>query len=191
VSGKNVDLGADWEPHKWYYEKDLGFSDDEVHQAWELLKQPEHPFLYDQPDLPWTLACVSRLNSMSMRGADVYFITSRVGPKAKYWTEIWLAERGMDYPTVLISRAEEKWALCRNLHIDAALEDKPDTLMRIQEACPSAKLGLVPWRYNRLDQEAIADGIWTGVEVVNNIPAWLDSLMPLPDGVSEAHPEAS
>jgi hypothetical protein len=114
----------------WDYHRDNGVSKEQANRLWELVKST--PFYGTMLPLPGALEAIERLNVLNIQGNDIYFITSRPGPLAKFWTELWLRNHGMDYPTVLVS--SDKGAVAKGLRLDVFVDDKPENNLDVINA---------------------------------------------------------
>ncbi len=122
-------LGIDL-PHPattWDYHLDAGMTREQSNQMWEIIKTT--PFQGTMLPLPGALEAIERLNVLSLQGNDIYFITSRTGKLAKFWSELWLRNHGMDYPTVLV--AKDKGHVAVGLQLEVFVDDKPENNMDV------------------------------------------------------------
>src|SRR5258706_7339654 len=86
---------------------------------------------------------------MANLGHEVYFITNRMGIRAKHQTEIWLYSLGMNYPTVIVTG--DKLPILRSLGVNFFVDDRYETIMEVAEAKLPLKLYLrqAPYNYPR------------------------------------------
>ena len=101
-----------------------------------------------------TMDALDRLRLATYAGLDVYFITSRPGHMAKFYTEMWLSLHGMRNPTVLI--AHNKGPVIEGLELDAYIDDKPENIVDAVQARPKVRAYLIDRPYNR-DSEVLKD----------------------------------
>lgn len=141
---------SEWPP-VWYWERDLGVTQEQERTVWErdILARGTNFWLKLKP-IEGAGGVIRRLNELTRVGNGVYFLTNRMGDKAKLQTERWLFERGMDYPTVLLSG--DKVPLIKALGIEFFIDDKPDTVQDVHEHCPGVKVFIKDMPYNRMVQ---------------------------------------
>lgn len=106
----------------WDWHTDNGVTKEQSNRMWEVIKST--PFQGTLHALPGALEAIERLNVLNVQGNDIYFITSRSGQLAKFWSELWLRNHGMDYPTVLIT--SNKGPVAFGLNLDVFVDDKPE-----------------------------------------------------------------
>lgn len=119
----------------WYWERHYGYSKEVEKNVWEnhILKSKD--FWYELEALPGAGETIHHINKLVQRGHDVYFLTHRMGLKAKRQTEDWLNFiyddagnlRGMDNPTVLLS--SDKTPILGALGINFYIDDKAETIV--------------------------------------------------------------
>lgn len=87
------------------------------------------------------------------REHDAYFVTARLGYKAKEQTEAWLrAHVGCQNPSVIVTRAKAQVAAA--IGADYALEDNATNAIAIAH-CARTKSYLVDRHYNQFDESRI------------------------------------
>lgn len=121
-------------PSTWYWERAAGYSPAVEKEVWDkhIIKNPA--FWEDLDCYEWAPETVRQLNRLSKKGNDVYFITQRMGDRAKLQTEKWLYELGMDYPTVcLVASHTEKVPIIRALGIGFFVDDKAETIVDVSQ----------------------------------------------------------
>lgn len=133
-------LPAGWEkdptfPPQWNWESQYGYDAATVKRVWEDHILAKDGFWKSLDPLPGTYYAMRRLNWLANDGkAEVYFLTHRMGNKAKQQTEKWLYDKGgIDYPTVILS-GPDKLPLLRALNPDFFLDDKAETLLELIKA---------------------------------------------------------
>lgn len=119
----------------------------QVSEAWELIKST--PFYGTMLPMTGALDNIERLNALSKQGNDVYFITSRPGYLAKFWTELWLKNHGMYLPTVLVTT--DKGSTAKGLKLDVFVDDKPENNMDVLRAFGALGLVIGPVRVYLID----------------------------------------
>lgn len=164
-------------PATWYWERDAlkqhGYSKNDAHnvenKVWTYIKSSGFwGGLHAYKGVP---EAIDRLNTMSVDGHDIYFITSRPGHLAKFWTELWLDRLGMSRPTVLI--ASDKGSVAKGLELDAFIDDKPENIADVHLASPNTMVILINRPYNRSVQH-LSLGM---VSIANDINKALDRAM--------------
>lgn len=148
-------------PATWSYHTDAGVTEEQDNALWDYIgRSPFWGTLLPLKDAPAILAW---LNTLGSEGHSVYFITSRNGDMAKYWTELWLRLHGMETPTVLIS--SNKGNIAKGLRLDAFIDDRPENNYEVLQTAKKTKSSASqkPWKprvylidapYNRwADQE--------------------------------------
>lgn len=122
-------------PKEWYWERAAGVTKQQEKAVWErdILAKGSRFWLNLKP-MDGAGTVIRRLNELSREGHDVYFITHRMGAKAKLQTEKWLYEHGMNFPTVLLSG--DKVPLIRALEIEFFVDDKPETVLAVANVMP-------------------------------------------------------
>lgn len=120
----------DW-PTEWYWDRTLGITKEQERHVWgQIMAEGSHYWEKLQP-LEEAYRCLRQLNWIAKNDHEVYFLTNRMGYRAKYQTERWLYKHGMDYPTVILSG--QKTPLLRDMNIDFFIDDKPDTIYELYE----------------------------------------------------------
>lgn len=130
LTGKNLfHPDDDKNPPCWDWPQHRGYTNEEVGLAWKSIAADNTFWMSLTPhrDGVGTLRMV--YPDLFLRH-DLYFITARVGDRAKHQTELWLqayvAPNLKTPPTVLISA--DKGGLCRALRLDAYLDDNLDNV---------------------------------------------------------------
>lgn len=137
-------------PPVWNYPEEYGYTSAQMDAVWKSIRKDELFWATLDP-LPGAMEAVRRLERARMDGHDVYFITSRPGYKAKFQTECWLRDMGMDCPTVII--ADVKVDYLSLLKLDVFVEDRLDAANALMGYVRLNRLGtrvyLVDAPYNR------------------------------------------
>lgn len=144
VTGKDRFPCHPYEPPCWDWCEPLGYSKDDENKAWDFIKQSPR-FWRDLPAYEDTEAVIMRLNFLMLAGHEVYFITNRLGNKPKLQTELFLTQRGMALPTVLVT--SDKGPVIKGLKIDAFIDDKPSNCVDAAAARAETQVFLLdrPW----------------------------------------------
>ena len=81
---------------------------------------------------------------------DIYYVTNRTGKFAKWQTEHWLRKRGINHPTVLLSKY--KGLVAKVLRLEAYVDDKLENVQEVRAVCGDGiKLYLPSRKYNQDD----------------------------------------
>ena len=120
-------------PTVWDWPQLHGYTNDDVRAAWESVEQDD-TFWQNLPVIE--PEAVELLNALAMDGHEVYFLTARLGIKAKWQTEQWLLAHGMLMPTVIIT--EQKAPVAKALELDCYIDDK---LSNVNLVMRSARAG--------------------------------------------------
>jgi hypothetical protein len=110
----------------WNWDLDFGYTAAQISGTWDRCIVSSPTFWKKLDPLPLATETISRLNMLSKEGHDIYFMTHRMGEKAKRQTEQWLYEMGMDYPTVIMSG--HKTPIVLSLGLNLFVDDKLDTI---------------------------------------------------------------
>ena len=111
-------------PTKWDWWRGE-VSQETVKLAWEKVDDPSSSFWAELEPYPGVEDAFDRLNSSHQR---VYFLTTRQGVAAKYWTELWLSSCGIEKPTVLCTGVWEKIQAAVVLGCEVVIDDYPPIL---------------------------------------------------------------
>lgn len=114
-------------PAVWYWERAAGYSKDAELEVWNnyIMRRGSRFWQTLEPmdDARETLMV---LNGLVKNGTiECYFLTHRMGDRAKLQTETWLYENGFDYPTVLLGG--DKVPYLRQLKANFFIDDKIET----------------------------------------------------------------
>lgn len=123
-------LGERWKedpafPSTWNWHLAAGYTDAQSERAWRHVTTSDKFWLTLKP-LDGAVGSLKQLNRLSKYGHDVYFITHRVGRKAKWQTEEWLETHGMEHPTVILSG--NKVPILAGIDADFFIDDKLQTV---------------------------------------------------------------
>jgi 5'(3')-deoxyribonucleotidase len=131
----------------WDYHKAL-MTSAQRNKAWDIMKTT--PFYGTILPLDGAIDAIDRLNRLTYKGNEVYFITSRPGAMTKFYSEKWLQFHGMDMPTVLLS--SNKGPVAKGLGLDVFVDDKPENNMEVLDAVgrdPKVRVYLPDHPYNQ------------------------------------------
>lgn len=150
VTGKDL-LPQGWKaqlaegtfPTTWYWEREAGYTKEDESKVWKDYILKQGIFWEDLGAMEGATEVIKQLNKLAKRGQDIYYVTHRMGEKAKYQTEKWLYGLGMDYPTVILSG--DKTPLLYGLGVNFFVDDKLETLMDI---CDKMHVSPKPWILN-------------------------------------------
>lgn len=132
VTGLVFPKASDAWPTEWYWDRAAGVNKDDEAKVWKEVITAEGSDFWETLDhLDGAPATIKQLNRLAKAGHDVYFLTHRMGDKAKLQTEKWLYERGVDYPTVVMSGT--KLPLVRAIGIQFFIDDKPETIEEMHD----------------------------------------------------------
>lgn len=132
VIGEDKFPARPFEIKSWNYpEDDYGYSVEQTGNVWSSIKR-DRSFWQDLPPYEDTHDAMRQLSRLSWEEHDIYFITSRMGVKAKQQTEDWIMNNGFsDYPTVLIS--SEKGLCARALKLDFYIDDRTENCEDVRD----------------------------------------------------------
>lgn len=150
VTGRRIPEAdpAQWDsPATWDWEKDAGYTPQEIRATWAVIAA--------MPDFWLSLPPIEGADTLSLcmrdleRNHDLYFITSRTSTEtAKTQTEEWLRTyTEIDTPTVLIS--SQKGLCAAALQLDAYIDDNLDNVVDVYAR---TELMSVPTRIFLLDK---------------------------------------
>lgn len=177
TTGRNL-FPADWEiqlkaeqfPTTWNWEKDWGYTAEESSKVWRIITKDDQ-FWGSLDALPMAKDAIYKLNHMAKAGDDIYFLTNRMGYKAKIQTEAWLYGLGMDYPAVLL--CADKFPVLKALNINFFIDDKTDTLLDVAEKLPQIDQTQAPFylfcrdaAYNRVPYPEAVKTVKTVMEAL-------------------------
>lgn len=125
-------------PTEWYWERSAGLTREQEEKVWQEILQEGSTFWQKLAPMPEAKDTITQLNHLAKTTCDVYFLTNRMGSQAKYQTEKWLYQGGMDYPTVVL--VADKLPVIRALSIDFFIDDKLETIQDTARAATEDKL---------------------------------------------------
>jgi len=138
VSGVTFPKESKEWPTVWSWEKVEGVTHDHMSLVWGEIMREGSNFWEKLKPTEECRRCLKQLNWLSKRDNEVYFLTNRMGHRAKYQTERFLYEHGMDFPTVILSG--DKIPLILDLGIDFFIDDKPDTVYDLYQHAERVEL---------------------------------------------------
>lgn len=161
--------------HEWNWVRAAGVTEEQEAEVWRYIDA--NPAFWSM--LPEEAGCrevLSLLDAASSYHA-IYFLTHRP-MSAKYWTEQWLKERGMETPTVVLT--SEKGKVAHALNVDVAIDDKPSNCLDLyRHLTHEARVYMLakPWNVPHQEEwgheKPPQDG---GIRVVNEVMAALEGL---------------
>jgi hypothetical protein len=138
-------------PPVWNWPEHYGVSMTDLNIAWSQVKGDRTFWgsLEEEDDAREALAILNGLEENGL--ADVYFITHRMGKKAKYATENWLIDRGMDNPTVMLVRDKHLAAVALQLdvYVDDRIENVNEVKRFTEECGIPTRVYLISKPYNQ------------------------------------------
>lgn len=158
TTGRNLFPARPFDIPCWYYPEHYGYSKEETRRTWSTITSDAKFWQY-LPAYDWTMECLNKLNSLSVNGSDVYFITSRPGIKAKQQTEYWLRSHGYyGIPTVLI--CSEKGQAASALDLSCYIDDRDVNVIDVtSKRGKKTSVFLLNRSWNRDFQHAASLGI--------------------------------
>lgn len=143
------------EPDRWEWPHALGFSKPEEERAWQYIS--EHPNWwatlqsYEDSDVDF--------RAVERDGHDIYFVTARRTPFARFYTANWLRDVYTLYDAAVIL-SNDKGLICRALRIDAFLDDRPEHCIDVRLVSPKTKSYLRKRSHNAMAQKYVErDGV--------------------------------
>ncbi len=121
VTGKDL-FGPGFVPTTWDYPtRQAGYTREETRAVWDSIKADEK-FWQNLSGYETTLDDISYLRHLEEKGHDVYFITNRMGTKARLQTIRWLRRKGFQDPMVILTQF--KGLAARVLQLEFYIDDK-------------------------------------------------------------------
>lgn len=145
ITGIKLPPVSDTYPDVWDYHIAGGVTKAQEKLIWAEIKSTQ--MWASLNPLPGAIEALSRLNALRYTGVESYFITSRSGRMAKFYTEMWLNFHGMSSPTVLIS--SDKGPVVSGLALDVFVDDRPENIQEVAYQAPTTNLYLVDQPWNR------------------------------------------
>lgn len=154
-------------PTSWNWDREAGYTQTEVVLAWDKIKT-SYNFWRELPEIPTARSSLAILSALEgVYGHTVYFLTNRMGYRAKAQTESWLYRHGFDRPTVLL--VEDKAPVINALKIDAFIDDRPDTIRKVVAECPNTRVFVVDYAYNRDERPVRAEAVSSVFEMLQKL----------------------
>jgi FMN phosphatase YigB (HAD superfamily) len=114
-------FGPEFVIRTWNYPDTVGYTKDEVTAVWNSIKADDR-FWQRLPPYETTTDDMAALVEAEARGHDIYFVTNRMGVRAKLQTQRWLRRHGFQDPTVILSA--HKGLTARALELYFYIDDK-------------------------------------------------------------------
>ena len=160
VSGTKTfqDIYNGWEPSEWNYEHTLGFTPQDVNEAWRRIGESDSFWFNLAPLYP-------ELNLKGLHESnDLYFITARPGATAKQQSERWI-QMVYDFPgTVVMS--SNKGPLAAGIGLDLFIDDRAENIWSVKGSSPGTQCFVLDHPYNRHIVPAMATRIRDLKEVI-------------------------
>jgi uncharacterized HAD superfamily protein len=123
VTGIDLFPARPFEPTTWDYPQFYGYSNQQTSDVWDVIKL-DPIFWMRIPVYPDTRESLESLWNRSDGGDDIYFVTNRMGNRAKAQTEVWIDMESpfRNNPTVLLTA--DKAGAATLLKLDAFIDDK-------------------------------------------------------------------
>lgn len=139
----------------WNWPEHFGYTTEEISRVWDSVKK-DRWFWGRLPEYPTTFGDLDMITDARSMGSEVYFVTNRMGVKAKTQTEEWLEAHGYELPTVIT--AEDKALVARALRLDIYFDDKWENALAV------ANVGTVesylidrPWNTEQFMNHVVTD----------------------------------
>lgn len=154
MTGRDTFLPGDVDdPPAWHWPGLRGYTEAETSAVWERIKA-DPVFLLNLKPIAQNTSSLTLLLKTLERQHDIYYVTARVGGRAKRHTEIWLFEQlgypmrvpGV-WPTVIIS--SDKGAVAKALKLDVFVDDNLDNIRSVETFSPTTRAYLLNRRYNQ------------------------------------------
>jgi deoxypyrimidine-specific 5' nucleotidase type C protein (NT5C) len=153
VDGWKDKLAAREWPTTWYWDREAGYTKEEEVRVWSDYITKQGIFWENLDAIDGAGEIIKYINKLAKKGINIYFITHRMGEKAKLQTEKWLYGLGMDYPTVILSG--DKAPLLYSLGANFFIDDKPETIMDICDKMVADRM-----RHNNLGGWPLENGLY-------------------------------
>lgn len=161
-------------PITWHWPQYWGYSDVLMDfkngLVWDYIRRDKW-FWYRLPSLP-DMHVLEFLWTRLRSDHEVYFITNRVGDRAKHQTEEWLRARGIDIPTVIIT--SKKGETAKLLNLDAYVDDNWDNVIDVGVQCPACQTFLIDRAYNRPNSPGVTSYAHSAVDRVIRVASLSD-----------------
>ena len=146
-------LPPDWERTEpewvtcWDWPSHYGYTKISQELAWHEARE-SGDFWYRLPAYKEAQVVLDTLNDLvNADEIDLYFITQRSGSRAKQSTEMWLYDRGLLNPTVLVTG--NKIPVLKGLGTDFFIDDRLETVIQAHRAGLSKGVYLLDRPWNR------------------------------------------
>lgn len=126
----------DW-PAVWNYDRAAGITPEQEKTAWKTIMEDDTFWLNLKP-YPEAQVVTTQLNHLTKLGHECFFLTNRMGNRAKVQTERFLYGIGSDYPCVIL--VADKTPLIRLLGLNFFIDDKLDTVNEVARVAEEEKL---------------------------------------------------
>lgn len=154
-------------PPVWDWPQHYGYSDQEVKEAWDVIKQSKTFWRYLEPleGLQWARSVNHNLH-------DVYYITDRVGILPKQQTQDWFSIQGIPRATVLITPRiapnpiPYKDHVIKGLDLDCYIDDKWENCHAIWVMNPNCRVYCLTRPYNEFGQNIGIKRVYSIMEFV-------------------------
>jgi len=140
-------------PKVWNWERAAGYSTAVENATWKTIVGVGNKFWQELTPYTGVPETLGKLNESVKAGKiNLYFLTDRMGDRAKLQTEKWLYEYGVDYPTVILGG--DKVPFLKTVRANFFIDDKPSTLVTVysvskNENWPDFSLYALDMPYNR------------------------------------------
>lgn len=161
VTGKDLFPKWPFDIPTWEYPTYYGYTKEEQSKVWQVIKE-DRSFWFTLLPYPHTTKFLLQLRGT---GRDVYFITHRMGIKAKQQTEDWLETYGYLSPTVLLS--SKKACACTAIDAGFYIDDKQENCLDVQANASDTQGFMLarPWNQTA-DRIPRVDSIMEFLEVI-------------------------
>lgn len=136
-----------YKPGDWDW-TDSGLTKEQIGNVWDVvLNEPR--FWYTLPDEPGF--STESLEDLQIAGHELHFITTRYVTNPNVATPFeqtfdWIVERGITYPSVIVTG--EKGLIAKALNLDVFVDDKPANLEKVRESRPKCRTYLLDQKHN-------------------------------------------
>jgi hypothetical protein len=128
----------------WDWDRHYGYPEEVCREARETAYNSDD-FWYKLPEYPEARSILDALDwHVQADNINLYFITTRSGARVKQQTEMWLIDRGILTPTVLVS--DDKVPILKGLKLDVYVDDRVETINEaFYDGVPGVYLLNRPW----------------------------------------------
>lgn len=140
---------------------------DAVGRVWDRIKQSES-FWLNCPALV-DVNTFLRMTDMQVHH-DLYFVTARVGKRAKFQTQLWLEWHGIRRPSVVMSN--KKGEVAKAISANYAIDDKAGNPIFTAYYSPKTRSYVIDRPYNKFDSDVVGGK----VRRVATLDAFLDDV---------------